>query len=230
MTKIRPAIGFAGDEPPHSRPLRIYTQDPSASSMMGNIATIKLRFEPLMPGPVGRLIEVFDLDSTADQLLQPVDLESRSALLSAGRSPSLGDVAFHQQMTFAVATHTWEEFRAALGRDPVWGFRPPPDGRLRLRIRPHAFRDSNAYYDPDSGELLFGYYDSEGPVTGRNRSGGRVYTCLAHDIIAHETTHALLDGDAPPFLRAEQSRGAGVSRGVRRSRRGPASLRLPLRG
>lgn len=96
---------FAGDETPHSRPLRIYTQDPSASSMMGNIATIKLRFEPLMPGPGGKLIEVFDLDSTADHLLQPVDLETRSALLGAGRSPSLGDVAFHQQMTFAVATH-----------------------------------------------------------------------------------------------------------------------------
>jgi hypothetical protein len=48
--------------------------------------------------------------------------------------------------------------------------------------------------------LLFGYYDSDGPVTGRNRSGGRVCTCLAHDIIAHETTHGLLDGMRRHFL------------------------------
>lgn len=185
---------FPGDDTPRRRPLRIYTQDPSASSMMGNLATVKLRFEPLTPGPVGSMIEVFDLDSTADQLLQPVDLENRSALLSEGRPPSLGDIAFHQQMAFAVAMRTWEVFRAALGRDPVWGFRPPADGRLRLRIRPHAFRDANAYYDPGGGELLFGYFDAEGPVAGRNQRGGRVYTCLAHDIIAHETTHALLDG------------------------------------
>ncbi len=185
---------FPDDEPPTSRPLRIYTQDPSASAMDGHVATIKLRFEPLAPGPSGRIVEVFDLDDSADQLRRPLDLESRSALLSGGRTPSLGDSAFHQQMTFAVVMRTWETFRSALGRDPVWGFTPPADGRLRLRIRPHASNEENAYYDRDRGELQFGYYDARQPVTGRNRMGGRVYTCLSHDIIVHETTHALLDG------------------------------------
>lgn len=185
---------FPEGDLPQCRPLRIYTQDPSASSLVGNIATINLPFEPLGPGPVGKLIEVFDLDETADQLIPGVDLETRSALLDDGRSPSLGDTAFHQQMVYAVAMRTWEAFRSALGRDPVWGFRRQEDGRLRLRIRPHAFKEANAYYSADTGELLFGYFDAAGKVAGRNRPGGRVYTCLSHDIIAHETTHALLDG------------------------------------
>jgi hypothetical protein len=60
----------------------------------------------------------------------------------------------------------------------------------RLRIYPHALRQENAYYSPDKAALLFGYFPS------RSRAGGQglVFTCLSHDIIAHETTHALLDG------------------------------------
>src|SRR4051794_2536350 len=41
---------------------------------------------------------------------------------------------------------------------------------------------------------LFGYFDAGSKVAGRNRPAGRVYTCLSHDIVAHETAHALLDG------------------------------------
>jgi hypothetical protein len=50
----------------------------------------------------------------------------------------------------------------------------------------------NAYYSPDKIALLFGYFPGErGDGGGR---GGLVFTCLSHDIVAHETTHALLDG------------------------------------
>ena len=55
----------------------------------------------------------------------------------------------------------------------------------RLRIYPHALRAANAYYSPTKRALLFGYF--RGPA-------GIVFSCLSHDIIAHETTHALLDG------------------------------------
>jgi hypothetical protein len=60
----------------------------------------------------------------------------------------------------------------------------------RLRIYPHALRQANAYYSPDKLALLFGYFPA------RTQSGGRgmIFTCLSHDVVAHETTHALLDG------------------------------------
>lgn len=53
---------------------------------------------------------------------------------------------------------------------------------------------ATAYYDKARGELCFGYYQADNGVTGRNLPGGVVFTCLSHDIIAHEVTHALLDG------------------------------------
>ena len=45
-----------------------------------------------------------------------------------------------------------------------------------------------------------------------------VFTCLSHDIVAHETTHALLDGLHRRFQGADQPRRAGLSRGLRRHR------------
>ena len=74
------------------------------------------------------------------------------------------------------------EFEFALGRRVGWQFESH-----QLKIAPHAFQDANAYYHRRSESLQFGYFG--------NRSGdGHVFTCLSHDIIAHETTHAILDG------------------------------------
>jgi hypothetical protein len=56
-----------------------------------------------------------------------------------------------------------------------------------MTVAPHAFADANAFYSPEDEALLFGYFPH---ADGRRR----VFGCLAHDIIAHETTHALLDG------------------------------------
>jgi hypothetical protein len=64
----------------------------------------------------------------------------------------------------------------------------------RLRVYPHALRDANAYYSPAKRALLFGYFPASDDDTGKHFPGGTVFTCLSHDIIAHETTHALLDG------------------------------------
>jgi hypothetical protein len=66
----------------------------------------------------------------------------------------------------------------------------------RLRIYPHALREANAYYSPDKKALLFGYCNATEDVNlaGGNLPGGLVFTCLSYDIVAHETSHALLDG------------------------------------
>jgi hypothetical protein len=58
-------------------------------------------------------------------------------------------------------------------------------------IVPQAGFRENAFYDRQSKSLQLYYYsDSERPR----------YACLSHDIIAHETGHAILDGVRPYFL------------------------------
>ena len=47
---------------------------------------------------------------------------------------------------------------------------------------------------------------------------GMVFTCLSHDIIAHETTHALLDGMHRRYIEPDQSRRPRLPRGLRRHR------------
>ena len=184
----------AHQDPIH-RPLRIYTLDPTASRLDGAVATLNVPFERLSSGPVGGILEVVDWDETTGQLNKPVDLDDPRILIESGRVPSPSDPMFRQQMVYAVCTSTYNAFRLALGRDPCWGFH----ARLgqaypKLRIRPQAFYERNAYYDASVGELKFGYFDADDNVQGRNRPQGRVFTCLSHDIIVHEMTHALLDG------------------------------------
>ena len=184
----------AHQDPLH-RPLRIYTLDPTASRLDGAVATLNLPFERLSSGPVSSILEVVDWDETTGQFNKPVDLDDPRILIESGRVPSPSDPMFRQQMVYAVCTSTYNAFRLALGRDPCWGFR----ARLgqacpKLRIRPQAFYERNAYYDLSVGELKFGYFDADENVQGRNRPQGRVFTCLSHDIIVHEMTHALLDG------------------------------------
>jgi hypothetical protein len=180
---------------PLHRPLRIYTLDPTASRLDGAVATLHVPFERLRSGPVGSILEVVDWDETTGQFNKPVDLDDPRILIERGRVPSPSDPMFRQQMVYAVCTSTYNAFRLALGRDPCWGFHARlGQAHPKLRIRPQAFYERNAYYDSSVGELKFGYFDADDNVQGRNRPQGRVFTCLSHDIIVHEMTHALLDG------------------------------------
>jgi hypothetical protein len=93
-------------------------------------------------------------------------------------------------MVYAVCSVVYTAFRTALGRHIAWGFKKPADGRVQLLIKPRAFQSNNSYYDREKGELCFGYYKS----TTKDQFPGHVYACLSHDTVAHEVTHALLDG------------------------------------
>jgi hypothetical protein len=64
----------------------------------------------------------------------------------------------------------------------------------RLRLYPHALRAANAYYSPTRKSVLFGYFPGISTEPGRVLPRGIVFTCLSHGVIAHEVTHALLDG------------------------------------
>src|SRR6202012_3486353 len=63
----------------------------------------------------------------------------------------------------------------------------------RLRIYPHALRAKNAYYSPEHKALLLGYFKSDTTVEGL-LPGSVVFPAVSHDVVAHETTHGLLDG------------------------------------
>ena len=178
----------AGD--PTIRPLRVYAVDPSLSRAEGAIATIQVPYEPLLPGPVGYLFEVECADG--EHRYPPLDLESPRILINDGLPPSVTNPAFHQQMAYAVASSVYATFRAALGRLIAWSSDEKPGGAgqpLRLRLRPHVSSEgANASYVKSDREIRFGY-DADLKL-----SEGRQFACLSHDIIAHEMTHALIDG------------------------------------
>jgi len=163
-------------------------------------------FEPLEPGFKGRLFEVDAHDGGTHQDYRHLDLDDRVVLLGNGLRPFSADPLFHQQMVYAVSSLVYAAFRKAPGRHLAWGFEQP-DGaerRTRLRLRPYAMLEDNAYYDVSTGELAFGYVRAEPNTMKGQLPRGLVFTSLSHDIIAHGLTHALLDG-----LRAHSWRRAG---------------------
>ena len=195
---------------PPFRKLRGYAFDPSLSLKVDTAFINRLIYkipweDKLQPGPSGEYIEVMDYDPTVNKWYQPVDLNDEYILAQDGLDPSGSNPQFHQQMVYSVCMTTIRNFELALGRPILW--RPhltgPPEVEEvfthRLRIYPHAFRDSNAYYSPQKKAILFGYFSARPAHLGIQMPNNLTFTCLSHDIIAHETTHAILDGLYPKF-------------------------------
>lgn len=186
--------------------LRVFAFDPSMGARLATLAlnetVLNLDWEPLQPGPVGEYLEVVDVDPPSQSAYAPVDLHHGHLLATHGLPPSEGLPQFHQQMVYAVCMETIGHFERALGRVAMWSPRRVKlaNGKIqeqfvrRLRVHPHAMRQANAFYSPDRKALLFGYFTEPEGLADGLLPGGLVFTCLSHDIIAHETTHALLDG------------------------------------
>lgn len=182
-------------EDPLYRPLKIYSVDPSIPKLDGAIVTINVAYEPLDPGPVGCLFAVDTRDGELGIEYRRADLEDRHVLIAGGYQPSPTDPRFHQQMVYAVCSNVYSSFRTALGRTLSWGFGRPGVAE-KLTLRPHFGHQRNAYYEKTTshGSLCFGYYPADARPTDGSLPGGYVFTCLSQDIVAHEVTHALLDG------------------------------------
>jgi hypothetical protein len=191
---------------PAFRKLRGYAFDPSLSLTMDtcgiNNIVYKVAWEELTPGPIGEYIEVIDFDPTVNQFYTPVDLNDIFILAQDGLEPSESNPLFHQQMLYAVAMTTIANFEKALGRKVLWASRllnrtttdKYEQYVQRLRIYPHALREANAYYSPLKKAVLFGYFSAMPADQALLMPNSLVFTCLSHDIIAHELTHAILDG------------------------------------
>ena len=202
--------------PPPYRRLRAYTYDPSLATKLDtamiNQTVLSIPWERDFvtgndlpaPGPVGEYLEVIDFDPASECFYEPVDLNDPHLLAQDGLAPSEGNPKFHQQMVYAVAMKTIANFERALGRKALWAPRIERDPQSRelthcepvprLRIYPHALREANAYYSPEKKALLFGYFPADLAGDDDGLPGGLVFTCLSQDVVAHETTHALLDG------------------------------------
>ncbi len=187
-----------------SRRLTIFAQDPSVKDAAGGIlrTQIDIPYERLGPGPRGYRVHVVDYDSTQRALYRQCKLGNKGDPfkgIADGRL--LKDPAFHAQNVYAIVMRLLARFEKALGRRISWSF----PGH-QIHVAPHAFADANAYYSDDASGIFFGYF---------SRAGGEpVYTCLSHDVIAHETTHALLDGIRESYTLPSHPDQAGFHEGL----------------
>lgn len=193
----------------HDVPMRHWTvlaQDPDVLGSNGRALTTSVRVpaERLERGPKGHRVHVIDYDASADLFYRAraEDVETDPYAKVTDVQKLVRDPHFHQQNVYAIAMATLCEFEGALGRPVAWGFSAPSH---QLKISPHAFADANAYYSRESESLNFGYFP--------DNSGRLTFTCLSHDIVVHETTHALLDGLRPFYFKPSSTDQAAFHEG-----------------
>lgn len=182
---------------PTDRRLTVIAQDPSLRKGGGRTITtrVTLAAESVAPGPKGHRVHVIDYDTSANRQYAP-----RNPFLDPKRSNGsvvhedpfdgedridrlVGSPYFHQQNAYAIVMATLFDFEMALGRHVKWAFEY---GSHQIKVAPHAFADANAFYSRRDEGLMFGYFP--------DKKGENIFTCLSYDIVAHETTHAILDG------------------------------------
>lgn len=180
---------------PRTRKLTIIAQDPGIT-VDGKILTteVEIPAEELAPGPRGYRVHVVDYDTSTGTLYMPLEYDPlkdgryddpfKEAADRHDDQALLADPRFHAQNVYAIVMRTLARFEFALGRRVHWGF----PGH-QIHIAPHAFADANAFYSEQDQALMFGYF-----LSRRGNEKRMVYSCLSHDVVAHETAHALVDG------------------------------------
>ena len=190
-----------------TRKLTILALDPSIK-IGGKIlkTQIEIPNEVLDRGPRGYRAHVIDYDSTRDALYRPGKM--RIAMNCDDRLPEdpwenvpdstlIKSLDFHAWMTYGIIMKTLARFEFALGRRIQWSF----PGH-QILVSPHAFSDANAFYSDQAQGLFFGYF----PSLNRRKT---IFTCLSYEIVAHETTHALLDGLRERYMDPSSPQQAG---------------------
>lgn len=154
-------------------------------------SVLRVSYEPLGLGPTGDRVAVIDFEPTRRHFYEPVNLDDVEIAISAGLPPDERDPQFHQQMLYAVSSSVLDQFDRALGRRIQYRNGP-------LEMYPHAFYGTNAYYTAQTNSIAFGYFNAT-ERSQHHRPGQLVFTCLSHDIIAHEVTHSLVHRLRPYF-------------------------------
>lgn len=191
---------------PHcpTRKLTIFALDP-AVKVRGRIlrTQIEIPNESLDPGPRGSRVHIVDCDSSHDTFQSPIACREsiRDPFEHRSDAELLDSREFHSWMTYGIVMKTLARFEYALGRRIAWGF-----AGHQIHAAPHAFSGANAFYSDHAHGLYFGYFPS---ADGKRR----VFTCLSHEIVAHETAHALLDGLRARYTDPSSPQQAGFHEG-----------------
>jgi hypothetical protein len=184
----------------------VLAQDPSILARGGRAltTTVEVPAERLERGPKGHRIHVVDYDATTDTFYRSrtTDIDKDIFAKTSDIDALVRNHYFHQQNVYALTMSTLYQFERALGRPVDWGFLEPAH---QLKVAPHAYLEGNAGYSRESESVGFGYFF--------DGSGKRIYTCLSHDIVVHETTHALLDGIRSMYLNPSSPDQAGFHEG-----------------
>jgi hypothetical protein len=178
-------------------PMTVLAQDPSVVDDHGPVrAEISVPAERLQRGPRGHRFHVVDVNAGTSQASPPVVLHAEDAWTyrdrwSLERHPDARtlseDRGFRAQNVYAVAAHTLALFEQHLGRPVPWH-----SGSPQLYLLPQARVEANAFYSREHNAVLFGWLPA---LPGRPA----LYTALSYDVIAHEVSHAILDGLRPRF-------------------------------
>ena len=152
---------------------------------------------PVLGGPVGHNLAVFDYDRERDRVL-PSAIPDRGG---AFPEYQLDDPRFHQLNAYAIAARAVDLVEHELGRLLGWGFEAN-----RLALLPHAGYLANAFYEEDTHSLQF--------YSFRQLDGSIYHTSLVHDVVAHETGHALLDAVRDRYTEGNHRETAAIHEAV----------------
>ncbi|MDN5568474.1 MAG: hypothetical protein L0G27_06955, partial [Paracoccus sp. (in: a-proteobacteria)] len=183
-----------GNQPARLRRGQVFTVDGSIRTLDGALSTLSIPFEPLLPGPTGRLFRVDATDCASGVTRGRPDLDRPGPddfTFDQGRDET------HCRNVYFTAMATYESFRSALGRPVAWAFWRE-DHHPPLRLMPFAEHSLNAFYDRDQAAVCFGYSPASMDSDRADRHLLR-FTALSSDVAAHEVTHALIDGLRPDY-------------------------------
>lgn len=177
-------------------PMMIQDQASARKHAMQLTEDVVIRGEPFyLDGPITRRVAILDFDPRTGGMVAGARLRAsateglgRYAVRAPRTRKACQRPSFMQVSTFATVLRAIKMFEEpdTLGREVVWAFSGP-----QLLVVPRAGDDENAFYERESRALHFFSFTSHLP------RGGTIYTSLGHDIVAHETAHAVLDAIAP---------------------------------
>ena len=179
--------------------MTVFAQDPIVmDASKGPIfAEIAVPAERLQRGPRGHRFHVVDIAVGTNAAAEPVTLTDGDPWVyhdrwADGLRPKdpaelVDNAGFRAQNVFAVASHTLALFEQHLGRPIPWYSRFP-----QLYLIPKARVEANAFYSREHNAVLFGWLPAAAGLPS-------LYTALSYDVIAHEVTHAILDGLRPRY-------------------------------